>query len=221
MSTVIVDDVRLVIPEWVKDIESFRLWTDEPAFPEKGNIWWLRGTVWADMSKEQVFTHNLVRTKITSTLDRLAEDEDLGLVLSDGVLVTNFAADVSGNPDATFISNESRAAERVRLVEGKRQGYTEVQGEPDMVLEVLSDSSVQKDTEVLREAYWLAGVREYWIVDARRAPPRFDILRRSTKGFVVTRKQTGWLKSTVFGKSFRLVQETDRFGDPRYRLDVR
>jgi len=221
MSTVIVDDVQLVIPEWVGDIESFRRWTDEPTFPEHGNIWWLRGGVWADMSKEQVFTHNLVRTRITSALDRLADEEDLGLVLSDGVLLTNFAADISGNPDLTFISHEAREAERVRLVEGKREGYTEVQGSPDMVLEVLSTGSVHKDTEVLREAYWQAGVTEYWIVDAREAPPRLDILRRTSRGFSPRKKQEGWVKSAVFNKSFRLVQEADRFGDPRYHLEIR
>src|SRR5947209_5781442 len=131
MSTVIVDDIRLEIPDWVKDLEAFRRWTDDPSFPERGSIWWLRGAVWADMSKEQIFTHNLVRTKITTALDRLVDAEDLGLVFSDGVLLTNFAANISGNPDLTFVSNQSRASERVRLVEGKREGYTEIQGSPD------------------------------------------------------------------------------------------
>jgi Uma2 family endonuclease len=49
----------------------------------------------------------------------------------------------------------------VRLIEGKRGGYTEIQGSPDMVLEVVSDSNVHKDYELLRRAYWEAGIREY------------------------------------------------------------
>ena len=118
MTTLITDEVHLSIPEWVIDIDSFRRWTDEPDFPEKGHIWLLRGGVWADMSREQVFTHNLVRTRITTALDTLVTTEDLGLMLSDGVLVTNLDADLSGNPDAVFLSYEAREEGRVRLIEG-------------------------------------------------------------------------------------------------------
>ena len=39
MPTMIADDVYLEIPAWVTDLASFRRWTDEPDFPEKGNIW--------------------------------------------------------------------------------------------------------------------------------------------------------------------------------------
>jgi hypothetical protein len=54
---VFVNDIELHVPGWVVDIESFRQWTETEEFPEHGNIWWLRGEVWADMGKEQVFTH--------------------------------------------------------------------------------------------------------------------------------------------------------------------
>ena len=47
------------------------------------------------------------------------------------------------------------------MIEGARGGYTELQGSPDMVLEILSDASEQKDKEKLRVAYWDAGFREY------------------------------------------------------------
>jgi Uma2 family endonuclease len=90
-----------------------------------------------------------------------------------------------------------------------------------MALEVVSRSSVQKDTVVLRDAYWKAGVREYWLVDARKEPLQFDILRRTAKGFAATRKQGGWMKSAVFGKSFRLTQQTNALGHPEYTLAVR
>src|SRR5256885_8764701 len=52
------------------------------------------------------------------------------------------------------------------------EGYLELEGTPDMVLEVVSESSVQKDTKRLRQLYWQAGIREYWLVDARREPDR-------------------------------------------------
>jgi Uma2 family endonuclease len=221
LTTVIVDDVRVVVPEWVDGLDEFRRWTDEPDFPEKGNIWWLHGGVWADMSKEQVFTHVLVKTRITSALDNLVTENDLGLVFSDGLRVTNLDANLSGKPDATFVSNESRREGRVRFIEGMDRGYTEIIGAPDMVLEVVSDSSETKDLETLREDYFSAGVREYWLVDARGKNLVFEILRRNKVGFVATRKQSGWMKSSVFGKSFRLAQELDQFGDPKYRLEMK
>jgi hypothetical protein len=55
MPTVITEDVHLEIPEWVNNLAASRRWADDEDFPDKGNIWWLNGKVWADMSKEQIF----------------------------------------------------------------------------------------------------------------------------------------------------------------------
>lgn len=41
-------------------------------------------------------------------------------------------------------------------------------GAPDFVVEVLSPSTAKKDTGIKTAKYAAAGVREYWIVDARR-----------------------------------------------------
>jgi Uma2 family endonuclease len=83
-----------------------------------------------------------------------------------------------------------------------------------MVLEVVSRSSVQKDTRNLREDYWQAGVREYWLIDARTDPLPFDILRHTPKGYRATAKKDGWLRSVVFGKSFRLLRRISALGHP-------
>jgi Uma2 family endonuclease len=90
-----------------------------------------------------------------------------------------------------------------------------------MVLEVVSASSEEKDTVVLRDLYWRAGVKEYWLVDPRGDDLAFDILRHGAKGYATARKQGGWLKSAVFGRSFRLTREVDRTGLPACTLAVR
>ena len=54
---------KVSVPVWATDLESFRRWTEAADFPEKGNIGYLNGEVWVDMSKEQVFTHVLVKTR--------------------------------------------------------------------------------------------------------------------------------------------------------------
>jgi Uma2 family endonuclease len=145
----------------------------------------------------------------------------LGLYIPDGLLLSNFQAEISGKPDATFISNATLNSDRVRLLEGSEGGFTEVQGSPDWVLEVVSRSSVTKDTVALRKAYWEADIPEYWLVDARTEPLQFDILRHRAKGYLPARKQRGWMKSQVFGKSFRLTQGTSDQGHPEYKLAVR
>ena len=151
--TVISEVGTMSVPGWVVDIESFRRWTDAEDFPEQGCIWWLCGEVWADMSKEQIFTHLVVKNEYSFTLTGLAKVGKLGLFIADGLLLSNFAADISGNPDGTFLLNETLRSDRIRLIEGVEGGYVELQGSPDMILEVLSKGSVHKDEVVLRQAY--------------------------------------------------------------------
>src|SRR5262249_34088585 len=151
----------------------------------------------------------------------LAKSDCPGMVIPDGLLLSNFAADISGNPDATFISDVTSGSDRVRLIEGAKGGYVEVQGSPDMVLEVVSDSSVEKDAAILLDAYWKAGVTEYWLVDARRDPVQFDIFRRTAKEYKRAPKKQVWVTSRVFGKWFRLSVTKKGTGHPEYTLDVR
>ncbi len=213
------EDVQ--IPAWVVDLASFQRWVESDDFPEQGRICYFQGEVWVDRSEQQIFTHVRVKTEFGRVLGNLEKSDRRGFFLADGLRVSHAEADLSSVPDGTFILNESMAAGRVRLIAGAEAGFVRVEGSPDSLLEVISDSSVRKDTVRLRQLYWEAGVREYWLVDARQEPLTFDILRHTAKGYVAIRKQGGWLKSAVFGKSFRLLQQTDRFGHPTFTLEVR
>ncbi len=221
MVTVTLEGRQISVPDWVKDLNSFRRWALSDAVLEKWRVWWLCGEVWVDMSREQIFSHVAVKTEFTVVLGGLVKTNKLGRYLSDGLMVSNFAGDLAGNPDGTFLLKDTMRSDRIRLIEGVEGGYVELQGTPDMVLEVVSTSSVQKDTVRLRKAYWRAGIPEYWLVDARRSTATFDILRHGSRGYTVVRKQDGWVKSQVFGKAFRLTQSTDALGHPEYTLEVR
>src|SRR5205823_9972930 len=140
--------------------------SDDDAFPETGQLSFLKGDVWVDMSKEQVFDHNQVKTEFTRILAGLVWEIQTDHYFADGVFVSNEDADVSNQPDGTFVSTASFQQGLVRVVEGRTRGHVELEGTPDMVLEVVSDSSVEKDTVILRQAYAEAGIREYWLVDA-------------------------------------------------------
>jgi Uma2 family endonuclease len=221
MSTVVVEGDVVHIPARVVDLDSFRRWGESQDFPESGRIGYLNGEVWVDMSKEQLFSHLLVKSQYNMVLGRLAEEKKPGLYFPDGLFLTNLAVDFSWKPDGTFVSMESLQRGLVKLVEGEEGDFVELEGSPDMVLEIVSRSSVHKDTVELRQAYWEAKIREYWLVDARREPLRFDILRHSPKGYVATRKQGGWIKSGVFDKFFKLTQEVSRLGHAQFTLSVR
>jgi Uma2 family endonuclease len=106
-------------------------------------------------------------------------------------------------------------------LEGREGGYTELQGSPDMVLEVVSRSSKRKDTKTLKKAYWEAGIREYWLVQARNEPLEFTIFRRAARGYAATRPVGGWTKSAVFGKSFRLTRKMYARRQPIFSLETR
>jgi Uma2 family endonuclease len=91
-----------------------------------------------------------------------------------------------------------------------------------MVLEVVSTTSERKDTMTLRDLYWRAGIPEYWLVDARGEEPAFAILRHGARGYAATRPQAGgWLRSRVFGRSFRFSQRPGPLGHPQYSVEVR
>jgi Uma2 family endonuclease len=222
MNTFVVDEESIHIPEGAqRNLAAFREWAHSDAFPDTGRICYLNGEVWVDMSKEQFFSHNQVKTEYCAVLGSLAKAGRVGRYVPDGMLISHVGANFSVQPDGCFLSNESLRSGKIRLIEGVREGYVELEGTPDMALEVLSTSSVEKDTETLRELYWQAGIAEYWLVDCREDRLVFDILRRTPKGYVATRRQGGWIKSKVFSKSFRLTRRTDDLGNPEYTLEVR
>jgi Uma2 family endonuclease len=221
--TVVVNQGSVRVPESAREgLASFRAWAGDNDLPDKVRVDYLKGEVWVDMSQEQVFTHGAVKTEIAAVLSALCKQSRTGRYWCNGILVTNPAADLSGNPDGTYLSHAALAAGRVVLTEGAEGGFVELVGTVDMVLEVVSDSSVKKDGETLRLAYWEAGVPEYWLVDARTDPVDFRILKHGPKGYTESRKQPGgWVKSAAFAKSFRLARSTDLSGNPEFTLELK
>ena len=111
---------KVSIPNWVTDIEAFRRWVDNDEVPEKARIWWLRGEVWVDMSKEQVFSHVAVKTEYTVVLGGLVKTGALGLYLTDGVLLTNFTGEFSDKPDSMFLSNDALVSGAGKTYRGEK-----------------------------------------------------------------------------------------------------
>ena len=127
----------------------------------------------------------------------------------------------SCGPDGLYFLKETLASSRIKLVAGKQHGFVELEGTPDMTLEIVSDGSVKKDLVTLRELYWKAGIPEYWLVDVRGDDVIFNIYCHAAKGYVAARRQDSWVKSSVYGKSFRLTRQNDEDGHPDFTLEVK
>lgn len=219
MSTFVVDDLSVTVPDDVVDLPSFRRWLASDQFPDQGRIAYFQGRVWVDMSKEQIFTHNQVKNEFAFFLTGIAKREKLGRFFPDGVFFTNVDAELSCRPDGIFVLRETLDSDRVRLVEGASEGFVELEGSPDIVLEIVSRGSVEKDTETFVDLYWRAGVREYWLVDAREETPRFTIYQTSARGFVGAKRQAEGQRSRVLDRLVRLTAGEDDRGDPEFEIE--
>jgi Uma2 family endonuclease len=221
MTTLYFDTESIEIPTWVIDHASFRRWAHSDDFPTSGRICFLKDKLSVDISKEQFFTHNQLKNEISFVLTGIIRSDHLGRFVPDGMLYSNLETGFTTQPDGAFLSNATLQSGQVKLLEGASNGYVELEGIPDMVLEIVCDASVKKDTVILVDQYWQAGIPEYWLIDARSDTVRFDILRHTNKGFTPARKQAGYTKSQVFNKSFRLTCELDELGNPEFRLLTR
>jgi Uma2 family endonuclease len=211
------------IPSIALTVEGFREWATSDDFPEHVRAAFIDGEVHLDMSNEEAEAHVGVKTEVYAVLAPLVRREKLGKFYSDGVLLTNEEAGVSNNPDASFCSRESLRSGRVRVVprEGHPGRFQDLVGTPDWVLEVVSDSSVEKDTQWLREAYHRAGISEYWLIDARGDAIEFTILLHKKADYTAAHMKSGWQRSKVFGRDFRLTRQQDEFGLWEYTLAIR
>lgn len=210
---------EVAIPRSAFEHRGFRAWVLSFGFPEAIRPTFYRGEVLLDMSPESIESHNKVKGEIASVLWRLIQEEDLGEPYVDGVLLTHERAGVSTEPDFAFASWDALSSGRVRkLPRQDGRDHVELVGSPDLVVEVVSDSSVRKDTVVLHQAYARARIREYWLVDARGDRLRFDIFRLSGTAYRATRAVSGARRSVVLGRAFVLARTTNRVGGSTFRL---
>src|SRR5205085_9433839 len=175
-----------------------------------------------DMSPERLGSHHAVRHEISRVITNLVFEADLGRFYLDGVRIVNVPAEVSNEPDGMFALWETFETGRIRdIPTADEDDWIELEGTPDWILEIVSPSSVTKDTVKLRERYARARIPEFWLVDVRREKLDFVILHLTGDAYQPAPNRAGWQKSRIFGKQFRLVRLTDRGGRPTFRLEMK
>jgi Uma2 family endonuclease len=213
---------QVTVPAWVRDYESFRRWLHSGEFPEEGKVCFINGKVWVDLSMEHFSSHNALRTEIGAVLHFLLKQTKFGRFVSEGMRYGHLSTELSTEPDGMVISHDAMNAGRVKLVGGKSGAQTELVGSPEILIEIVSDSSEVKDTEWTMSAYFDAGVQEYWVFDARDEDDlQFTIYKRGKKEFAAAKKSGGWTKSAVLGKSFRLTQAEGADNNPEFTFEYR
>jgi Uma2 family endonuclease len=222
--TVVLAEREVVIPASAHTLSGFRAWATSETFPERGRFSFIGPEIYIDMSPEEIETHAKVKGEITYGIIALNKKRKLGQFCPDGTLVSNETADLSTEPDALFARWQSLRSGRVRAVprQDEEGQYLELEGTPDWVLEIVSKSSVQKDTRRLRAKYHLAGVPEYWLIDARGKEIDFQILLGEQADYVpAVVSRGGWQTSPVFGRRFRLVRQRGEMNFWEYTLQVK
>lgn len=215
------------MPAAAGGLAAFRRWAFSAEFPDNGRIDYLAGSVETELSPEDLHTHGTVKAAIAAALHALIVEQDLGQVFIDRTRVSSAAADLSVEPDVLAVLWQSLESGRVRYVPRARGGpvrlarSAEIEGGPDLVVEILSDSSVRKDTELLPCLYALAGVRELWLVDARgQQQPELAMYTLDSGAYrAVAPDARGHLLSPLLGRTFRLLRQPARLSTWRYQLE--
>jgi Uma2 family endonuclease len=113
------------------------------------------------MTPSPFFRHQIVASRLHGRLSPWVEERSLGVVLFAPMDVILSEHDIA-QPDLLFISNE-----RAGIITEKN-----IQGAPDLVVEILSKSTRQRDESLKLDRYDRFGVSEYWMIDPERRTAR-------------------------------------------------
>ena len=127
--------------------------------------------------------HQRISRKLAVALSQHIDGRGLGEIFSAPYDVILSEENVV-QPDILFVRKE-----RSSII-----GDMNLQGAPDIVIEILSEGTRRKDTEVKRKIYAGFGVAEYWIVDPEGATVE-----------VLVWSESGYMTAGVYRRSDRLA----------------
>ena len=124
------------------------------------------------MDKVELTIHQRIAGFLFNLLSLYARFLHLGEVIAAPFEMRHLPRRASREPDLLFLAREHQD-----LLTPQR-----LDGPADLVVELISDSSVVRDREHKFDEYQAAGVREYWIIDPRPGSERVDFYQLSVDG---------------------------------------
>ena len=118
--------------------------------------------------------HNELTFALGALLQQYVRSRGLGRVSGDVLVILDEVKDLAYAPDIVFVATEN--LDRIR--EGK------VYGPPDLVVEVLSPTTMQRDVGKKKRIYHAYGVQWYWVVDMERQV--IEEYRWTPEGYLLT-----------------------------------
>ena len=208
MAVTVIFEEQVEIPLDIQCLADFRHWALSDDFPQRGRIDFVAGNIEVDISPRDFFCHGTLKTEIVGVLGQRIKTARSGHLVCGSTRISSIEADLSAQPDIVYLSDQTLAEGGARLIEkatGQPGRYVELEGAPDLIVEIVSDSSVTKDTQRLPAAYFKAGVGEFWLVDARGKQVAFIIHRPGDSAYQPVQPDAdGFQPSAVFDCSFRL-----------------
>ena len=122
------------------------------------------------MSAMPTLLHQQIATNLASELLRHVKTRRLGIVLGSPVDVV-LSEVIVLQPDVSFISNS-----RLDISDGRK-----LNAAPDLVVEILSESTEERDRTFKFREYAKGGAKEYWLVSPENR--EIEVYRNSPKGF--------------------------------------
>jgi len=168
-------------------IPQLKVWTydDYAALPDDGTRYEVIAGELIALSSPRT-RHQMIVTEITMQLYIFARASQLGTVLVAPTDVVLSPFDVV-QPDVLFI-----AAEHAEIITEMN-----VQGPPDLCVEILSPGTSGRDLRQKRDLYARFGVREYWIVDPDTEHVTVLVLHNGTYTAIAEVTGTAEVRSVV------------------------
>lgn len=127
------------------------------------------------MTPAPLTRHQVLVGRLLQLFMNYLDEHSIGHVLVAPCDVVLSEVDVV-QPDLLLVLNQGKA----RITEKN------IQGAPDLMIEILSPGTAARDRELKRKRYEHFGVREYWLVDP--AENTIEILALKDKGFSLAEK---------------------------------
>ena len=141
------------------------------------------------MGPAPVTDHQQISIKLSTLLFTFVDEKKLGFVFSAPYDIIFENKNVV-QPDIIFVSNKNK-----KIITEKN-----IQGPPDLIIEILSPSTAYYDLVDKKEIYEKFSVQEYWIVDPKKQ--RIEIFELVSGSYQLYQKseKKGTIKSKIINK---------------------